>query len=234
MMLEVLHPVGRAFGQRVDVHLLVLGAGNQVAVPARRVAALQRQERVRYADALSDDEVRENTCGRAIVAIDDCRGRVRGVHEEAGRLPVRSRHESDASDASPGQLHLELELQSARIRRLQDVDAAAFGAGQKEEACVVELQRAHLRLDLQLLQDHAVLNVDESEDGIGVGSHENLRVERQESGHRHRRRVREHLQHLTGVDAPETHGLVDGGRDELILEQVEEDGRDGAAVADEP
>mmetsp|Transcript_32967 Transcript_32967/g.97937 ORF Transcript_32967/g.97937 Transcript_32967/m.97937 type:complete len:241 (-) Transcript_32967:1090-1812(-) len=205
VVLQVLHLVVRALREGVYVYLLVLGAGDEVALSGRRVAALQRQQRVRHPHALPHGEVGEHARRRAVGAVDNGRGGVRGVHQQARRLPVRGRHEGDARDAAAGELHLELELQGARVRGLQHVDAAALGAREQEEAGVVELQGADLCLHLELLQHHAVLHVHEAEHGVGVGRHEDLRVEGQEGRDGHRRGVREDLEHLGGIDAPEAH-----------------------------
>mmetsp|Transcript_145180 Transcript_145180/g.404603 ORF Transcript_145180/g.404603 Transcript_145180/m.404603 type:complete len:231 (-) Transcript_145180:1003-1695(-) len=155
---------------------------------------------------------------------------VRGVHQQARRLSIARRDEVDAGHASARQLHLELELEHVALTALQHVDAASLGSSEEEHAGVIEFQGADLRLHLELLQDHAVGNIDQPEDGIGVGRDKHLRVARQELGHRHRRAVREDFEHLAGVDAPEAHRLVDRRRDQLVLDHVEEDRGDRPRV----
>mmetsp|Transcript_50710 Transcript_50710/g.107585 ORF Transcript_50710/g.107585 Transcript_50710/m.107585 type:complete len:257 (-) Transcript_50710:3257-4027(-) len=111
------------------------------------------------------------------------------------------------------------------------MDAAALRTRQQEQTGVVETQSTNFGLHLQLLHHHAVLHVDEPQNCVGVRGHEDLGVEGQEGRHWHGRRVREDLQHLPRLDEPEADGLVDGRRDELILQQVEENGSDRASVA---
>mmetsp|Transcript_46607 Transcript_46607/g.134899 ORF Transcript_46607/g.134899 Transcript_46607/m.134899 type:complete len:235 (+) Transcript_46607:41-745(+) len=186
MVLQVLHLVVLPPTQVVDVHLLVLRAGDQVALPRGRVRALQRQQRVRHAHAVPHGQVREDAGRRPVGHVDDRGVGVGGVHQQARRLAVPRRHVVDAGHASPRELDLELELEHAVLRALQHVDAAALRPRQQEHARVVELQGADLCLHLQLLQDHAIGHVHEAEHSIGVGSHEDLGVAGQELGSRHR------------------------------------------------
>mmetsp|Transcript_58264 Transcript_58264/g.136520 ORF Transcript_58264/g.136520 Transcript_58264/m.136520 type:complete len:259 (-) Transcript_58264:708-1484(-) len=189
---------------------------------------------MRNAHPVPHGQVREHAAWRAIGAVDDRGGAVGRVYQQTGRLTASGRHERNAGHASTRQIYLELELQRVGVVRLEHVDAAALGACQKEEAGVVELQCPDLRLHLQLLQDHAVRDIHEPQHSVGVRGHEDLWVEGQEGSHGHRRAVCEDLKHLPRVDAPEPHGLVYGGRHELVLQQVEEDGSDGSGMAHQP
>mmetsp|Transcript_28802 Transcript_28802/g.82472 ORF Transcript_28802/g.82472 Transcript_28802/m.82472 type:complete len:218 (+) Transcript_28802:476-1129(+) len=183
---------------------------------------------------MPDCQVCEVSCWRPVSAVDDGRGGVGSVDQQTRRLAHAGRDEADARHTPACKLYLELELKGVVLTGLKYMDAAAFGASQEEGTCVIEGQRTHLRLDLQLLQHHAIEHVHQPQDCIRVCSHKNLRVEGQEEGHGHRRGVGEDLQHLTCLNAPEAHRLVNGGGDKLILEHAEEAGGDGARVAHKP